>query len=118
MLSGSATITPSDGGDPLTLEAGNAVTFHKGFKCEWKITKRMKKHYAMFVMEDGEDGKDEEEDVPAITCLEEEMEKKIHAPSLADVMSEEMQAQINNFRHTLSHGLGDVKNCMKEGKGK
>jgi uncharacterized cupin superfamily protein len=65
VLSGSATITPSDGGDPLTLEAGNAVTFHKGFKCKWKITKRMKKHYAMFA-EDGEDG--DEEDVPAITC--------------------------------------------------
>jgi uncharacterized cupin superfamily protein len=58
VLSGSATITPADGGDPLTIEAGNAVTFHKGFKCKWKIDKRMKKHYAVFA----------DEDVPAITC--------------------------------------------------
>jgi hypothetical protein len=30
-------------------------------------------------------------------------------------MSEEMKAQLNNFHYTLSHGLGVVKNCMKEG---
>jgi hypothetical protein len=47
--------------------------------------------------------------------LEDEMEKKINAPSLADAVSEEIQVQINNFQHTLSHGLGVVKNCMKEG---
>mmetsp|Transcript_21197 Transcript_21197/g.32149 ORF Transcript_21197/g.32149 Transcript_21197/m.32149 type:complete len:168 (+) Transcript_21197:82-585(+) len=61
IITGSATITPSDGSDPLTIEAGNAVTFHKGFKCKWKITKRMKKHYGMFAS-------GEEEEVPAITC--------------------------------------------------
>jgi hypothetical protein len=44
-----------------------------------------------------------------------EMDKKINAPSLAAAVSEEMKAQINNFHHTLSHGLGVVKNCMKEG---
>jgi len=66
VLSGSATVTPTDGSDPLTIGAGDAVTFHKGFKCKWKITKRMKKHYAVFsdVAEDG----DEAEDLPAITC--------------------------------------------------
>jgi hypothetical protein len=26
-----------------------------------------------------------------------------------------MKAQLNNFHHTLSHGLGVVKKCMKEG---
>jgi hypothetical protein len=26
-----------------------------------------------------------------------------------------MKAQINNFQHTLSHGLGVIKNCSKEG---
>ena len=65
VLSGSATLTPTDGSDPLTIGAGDAVTFHKGFKCKWKITKRMKKHYAVF--SDVEDG-DEAEDLPAITC--------------------------------------------------
>jgi hypothetical protein len=44
-----------------------------------------------------------------------EMDKKINAPSLADAVSEEMKAQLNNFHHTLNHGLGVVKNCMKEG---
>jgi hypothetical protein len=47
--------------------------------------------------------------------LEDEMDKKINAPSLADAVLEEMKAQLNNFHHTLSHGLGVVKNCMKEG---
>jgi hypothetical protein len=47
--------------------------------------------------------------------LEDEMDKKIHAPSLDDAVSEEMKAQLNNFHHTLSHGLGVIKNCMKEG---
>jgi hypothetical protein len=43
------------------------------------------------------------------------MDKKINAPSLADAVSEEMKAQPNNFHDTLNHGLGVVKNCMKEG---
>mmetsp|Transcript_33020 Transcript_33020/g.49868 ORF Transcript_33020/g.49868 Transcript_33020/m.49868 type:complete len:169 (-) Transcript_33020:272-778(-) len=64
ILAGSATITPSDGGDPLTIEAGDAVTFHKGFKCRWKITKRMKKHYGMFASDEDEDA----DEPPAITC--------------------------------------------------
>jgi hypothetical protein len=46
--------------------------------------------------------------------LEDEIDKKINAPSLADSVSEEMNAQLNNFHHTLSHGLGVVKKCMKE----
>jgi hypothetical protein len=41
--------------------------------------------------------------------LEDEMDKKINAPSLADAVSEEMKAQLNNFHHTLRHGLGVVK---------
>jgi hypothetical protein len=43
------------------------------------------------------------------------MDKKINAPSLDDAVSEAMKAQLNNFHHTLNHGLGVVKNCMKEG---
>jgi hypothetical protein len=34
---------------------------------------------------------------------------------LADAVSEEMKAQLNFFHHTLNHGLGVVKKCMKEG---
>jgi hypothetical protein len=40
---------------------------------------------------------------------------KINAPSIADAVSEEMKAHLNNFHHTLNHGLGVVKNCIKEG---
>jgi dsRNA-specific ribonuclease len=43
------------------------------------------------------------------------MDNKINAPSLADAVSEEMKAQLNIFHHTLSHGSGVIKNCMKEG---
>ena len=66
VLEGSATLTPSDGTDPVTIEAGNAVTFHKGFKCKWKITKRMKKYYTVMIAaaDDGED----DYDLPAIIC--------------------------------------------------
>jgi uncharacterized cupin superfamily protein len=58
ILSGSATLTPEDG-EPIKVGEGDAVTFHKGFKCKWEITKRMKKYYALF---------GEVEDAPAITC--------------------------------------------------
>jgi uncharacterized cupin superfamily protein len=58
IMSGSATLTPADG-EPIEVGEGDAVTFHKGFKCKWEITKRMKKYYAEF---------GELEDIPAITC--------------------------------------------------
>lgn len=65
ILEGSATLTPETG-DPIEINAGDQVTFHKGFKCKWAITKRMKKHYAVFPEEGADD--DDEEDAPAITC--------------------------------------------------
>jgi hypothetical protein len=46
--------------------------------------------------------------------LQDEMDKKINAPSLADAVSEEMKAQLNNFHHTLNHGLGVVKSAIDE----
>jgi uncharacterized cupin superfamily protein len=70
ILSGGATITPNkdddedDAPEPIKLVAGNAVIFHKGFKCQWQITKRMKKHYAVFAVE----GEEDEEAGAAITC--------------------------------------------------
>lgn len=65
ILEGAATLTPvEDGADPagqpFEIKAGEAVTFHVGFKCNWRITKRMKKHYTVI----GEP----EEDAAAITC--------------------------------------------------
>mmetsp|Transcript_23470 Transcript_23470/g.50835 ORF Transcript_23470/g.50835 Transcript_23470/m.50835 type:complete len:176 (+) Transcript_23470:118-645(+) len=63
ILDGSAELSPDDGSPTVVIGKGDRVTFHKGFKCKWKITKRMKKHYT--VVQD----EDEEEDAPpAITC--------------------------------------------------
>jgi len=82
ILEGEAILTPTpmagtgtamdpntEGGELLPVEeikiqAGEAVTFHVGFKCKWQITKRMKKHYTVIVGEDGE----EEDAAAAITC--------------------------------------------------
>ncbi len=61
VLEGSATLTPDDGSEAIFIGAGDAVTFHVGFKCKWHVTERMKKHYAVFP----EDGA---VDVPAISC--------------------------------------------------
>ena len=72
ILSGSATLTPiiinnnngnKEDGDPIVIDAGMSVIFHVGFQCKWHVTKRMKKHYAMF----GAAAEEEEED-EAITC--------------------------------------------------
>ncbi|KAL7543425.1 hypothetical protein ACHAXR_012706 [Thalassiosira sp. AJA248-18] len=62
VLDGSATITPDDGSPAVIIGKGDQVTFLKGFKCQWKITKRMKKHYT--VIQEEEDG----DAPPAITC--------------------------------------------------
>jgi uncharacterized cupin superfamily protein len=72
VLAGSAVLSPADGGAPVAIEAGDAVTFHKGFKCRWKITRRMKKHYAIFA--DPEDAGAAAEitcDVCSVDCVAE-----------------------------------------------
>jgi len=61
IIEGQAEIAPDGGGEVIKIGKGDAVTFHKGFKCKWKITKRMKKHYVVDVDEDAEEP-------PAITC--------------------------------------------------
>jgi len=52
ILEGSADLTPTDGSPVITIQKGEQVTFHTGFKCKWKITKRMKKHYTVIENED------------------------------------------------------------------
>jgi uncharacterized protein len=61
ILEGSAELTPDDGSAVVTIGKGEAVTFHKGFKCKWKVTKRMKKHYTVLTEEDAPEP-------PAIVC--------------------------------------------------
>ena len=62
-MSGEATLTPDDGSDPVTIAKGDQVFFHKGFACNWHVTKPMTKHYAYY----GADG-EEVASNPSIAC--------------------------------------------------
>lgn len=59
ILEGSAELTPNDGSPMITIQKGEQVTFHTGFKCKWKVTKRMKKHYTVI---------ENDAEAPAIAC--------------------------------------------------
>merc|ERR1712129_635706 len=48
IMSGKATLTPEDGSEPITITKGDQVFFHKGFACDWHVTKPMTKHYAYY----------------------------------------------------------------------
>ena len=66
IICGKATLTP-DGdtkGEPaFTIEAGDAVTFHAGFKCKWHVIEPMQKHFQLFEA-DGEEAAEQ----PSIAC--------------------------------------------------
>jgi len=44
LLQGEITVTP-DGGKPVTIKAGDFVTFPAGMSCYWKISSAIKKHF-------------------------------------------------------------------------
>ena len=44
ILSGEVTVTPA-GGEPVTIRAGDYVTFPAGMSCVWDITAPISKHY-------------------------------------------------------------------------
>ena len=44
IVEGKAIITPETG-EPVTIEAGDLVTFPKGMKCVWNIIEPIEKHY-------------------------------------------------------------------------
>ena len=44
ILKGEVMVTP-DGGEAVTLQAGDLVTFPAGMSCTWDITKAIRKHY-------------------------------------------------------------------------
>jgi uncharacterized cupin superfamily protein len=44
LLEGEAVVTP-DGGDPVTISAGDLVVFMGGLSCVWEIKKPIRKHY-------------------------------------------------------------------------
>lgn len=44
LLEGEVIVTP-DGGQPVTLVAGDLVTFPAGLSCTWEIRQAVRKHY-------------------------------------------------------------------------
>ncbi len=44
ILEGEVTVTP-DGGEQVTIRAGDLVRFPAGMSCTWDITKPIRKHY-------------------------------------------------------------------------
>ena len=44
ILEGRVTVTPQNG-EPVTIEAGQLVTFPKGMQCDWTISETVRKHY-------------------------------------------------------------------------
>lgn len=44
LLEGEAVVTP-DGGEPVTIERGDLVTFPAGLSCTWEIRMPVRKHY-------------------------------------------------------------------------
>ncbi len=47
VLQGEAEITPADGADPVTIGAGDLVTFLAGLRCHWRITEPIQKHFRL-----------------------------------------------------------------------
>lgn len=43
-LEGKVVVTP-DGGAPVEVGAGDLVTFPRGMRCTWKVTRPVRKHY-------------------------------------------------------------------------
>jgi uncharacterized cupin superfamily protein len=44
LIAGEVTIVP-EGGEPVTLQAGDMATCPAGMRCRWKVTKALEKHY-------------------------------------------------------------------------
>lgn len=44
ILEGEVTVTP-EGAAPVTVRAGDFVTFPDGISCGWRVTKPIRKHY-------------------------------------------------------------------------
>lgn len=45
ILEGQVTVTPDDGGEPVTVGEGDLVTFPEGMGCTWEIHRDIRKHY-------------------------------------------------------------------------
>jgi uncharacterized cupin superfamily protein len=45
ILEGEVTVTPKNGGNPVTFGVGDLVTFPAGLTCIWNVKKTLRKHY-------------------------------------------------------------------------
>lgn len=45
ILEGEVTVTPTNGGSPVSFIAGDLVTFPAGLSCIWDVKKALHKHY-------------------------------------------------------------------------
>lgn len=46
ILEGEVIVTPN-GGEPVSFEAGDLVTFPAGMSCTWQVKKALRKHYQL-----------------------------------------------------------------------
>jgi uncharacterized cupin superfamily protein len=46
ILEGEVTVTPN-GGEPVSVTAGDLVTFPAGMSCTWHVKKALRKHYQL-----------------------------------------------------------------------
>lgn len=45
LLAGEVVVTPDNGEAPVTIKAGDLVTFAAGLSCHWDIKQDLRKHY-------------------------------------------------------------------------
>ena len=45
ILEGEVTVTPKNGGNPVSFGVGDLVTFPAGLSCIWEVKKPLRKHY-------------------------------------------------------------------------
>jgi len=45
ILEGEVTVTPKNGGNPVSFGVGDLVTFPAGLSCVWEIKKPLRKYY-------------------------------------------------------------------------
>jgi uncharacterized protein len=45
ILEGEVTVTPKNGGIPVSFGVGDLVTFPEGLSCVWDVKKALRKHY-------------------------------------------------------------------------
>jgi len=45
ILEGEVTVTPKNGGNPVSFGMGDLVTFPAGLSCVWDVKKALRKHY-------------------------------------------------------------------------